>query len=189
MHYIRIHIKSCTCTCICMLHMCPFFYIFIQCAADIPWLRFLRVKGLSTRASPIYYTQLTLKEARASLTLFSMKSSVMRREGCSLKTEFIRAIFAALRLASALVGQNCQTVKITCISCQMQSETQICQRLYGVQLERVCADLSFLSRGLQFASILGMLWLEFCKLELPFFFMLCYNTARSLMSNYHCLKI
>lgn len=35
-----------------------------------------------------------------------MNSSVMRRDGCSLKTEFIRAILAALRLASALVGQN-----------------------------------------------------------------------------------
>lgn len=49
---------------------------------------------------------LTLKDARASDTLFSMKSSVMRREGCSLNTEFISAILAALRRASALVGQN-----------------------------------------------------------------------------------
>lgn len=40
-----------------------------------------------------------------------MKSSVMRRDGCSLKTEFIRAILAALRLASALVGQNCRRNK------------------------------------------------------------------------------
>lgn len=50
--------------------------------------------------------RLTLKEASASATLFSMNSSVMRREGCSLKTEFISAILAALRRASALVGQN-----------------------------------------------------------------------------------
>lgn len=56
-----------------------------------------------------FLSRLTLKEARASLTLFSMKSSVMRRDGCSLKTEFISAILAALRLASALVGQNWQT--------------------------------------------------------------------------------
>lgn len=55
---------------------------------------------------------LTLKEARASPTLFSMKSSVMRRDGCSLKTEFIRAILAALRLASALVGQNWRTATL-----------------------------------------------------------------------------
>ena len=48
---------------------------------------------------------LTLKEARASATAFSMKSSEIWRDGCSLKTEFIRAILAALRLASAFVGQ------------------------------------------------------------------------------------
>lgn len=47
-----------------------------------------------------------MKEASASETLFSMNSSVMRREGCSLNTEFISAILAALRRASALVGQN-----------------------------------------------------------------------------------
>ena len=75
---------------------------------------------LLTKPSTI---ELTLKEARASLTLFSMKSSVMRREGCSLKTEFMRAILAALRLASALVGQNCQTVKNSGVSFCMQSDT------------------------------------------------------------------
>lgn len=47
----------------------------------------------------------TLNEARASATAFSMKSSEICRDGCSLKTEFISAILAALRLASALVGQ------------------------------------------------------------------------------------
>lgn len=50
--------------------------------------------------------KLTLKEARASHTLFSMNSSVILRDGCSLNTEFIKAILAALRLASAFVGQN-----------------------------------------------------------------------------------
>ena len=49
---------------------------------------------------------LTLKDARASDTLFSMNSSVILREGCSLNTEFISAILAALLRASALVGQN-----------------------------------------------------------------------------------
>lgn len=46
-----------------------------------------------------------LKEALASLTAFSIKSSLIFREGCSLNTEFIRAIFAELRRASAFVGQ------------------------------------------------------------------------------------
>lgn len=48
----------------------------------------------------------TLKDARASETLFSINSSVILRDGCSLNTEFISAIFAALRRASAFVGQN-----------------------------------------------------------------------------------
>jgi hypothetical protein len=48
---------------------------------------------------------ITLKEALASATAFSIKSSEICRDGCSLKTEFIRAILAALRLASAFVGQ------------------------------------------------------------------------------------
>ena len=47
----------------------------------------------------------TLKEALASATAFSIKSSEICRDGCSLKTEFIKAILAALRLASAFVGQ------------------------------------------------------------------------------------
>lgn len=47
----------------------------------------------------------TLKDDFASSTAFSMKSSDILREGCSLKTEFIRAILAALRRASAFVGQ------------------------------------------------------------------------------------
>lgn len=46
-----------------------------------------------------------LKDALASFTAFSMKSSLIFREGCSLKTEFMRAIFAELLLASAFVGQ------------------------------------------------------------------------------------
>lgn len=46
-----------------------------------------------------------LKEDRASVIAFSMKSSDILREGCSLKTLFIRAILAALLLASAFVGQ------------------------------------------------------------------------------------
>lgn len=48
-----------------------------------------------------------LKDDRASLTAFSMNSSLIRLDGCSLKTEFIRAIFAELRRASAFVGQLC----------------------------------------------------------------------------------
>ena len=55
---------------------------------------------------------LTLKVARASSTARSMKSSDIRRDGCSLKTEFIRAILAALRRASALVGQFCNRRRI-----------------------------------------------------------------------------
>lgn len=51
------------------------------------------------------YKVITLKDALASATAFSMKSSEIFLEGCSLNTEFIRAIFAALRLASAFVGQ------------------------------------------------------------------------------------
>lgn len=46
-----------------------------------------------------------LKEARASWTALAMNSSLMRLEGCSLNTEFIKAIFAELLLASAFVGQ------------------------------------------------------------------------------------
>ena len=37
-----------------------------------------------------------------------MNSSVIFLDGCSLNTEFISAIFAALLLASALVGQFCK---------------------------------------------------------------------------------
>lgn len=46
-----------------------------------------------------------LKDARASWTALAINSSLIRLEGCSLKTEFINAIFAELRLASAFVGQ------------------------------------------------------------------------------------
>ncbi len=49
--------------------------------------------------------QPTWKEVLASVMALSIKSLVIFLEGCSLKTEFIRAILAALRLASALVGQ------------------------------------------------------------------------------------
>lgn len=45
------------------------------------------------------------KLALASATAFSIKSSVIRLDGCSLNTEFIRAILAAERRASAFVGQ------------------------------------------------------------------------------------
>ena len=48
---------------------------------------------------------LTLKDDFASSTAFSIKSSDILRDGCSLNTEFIRAILAALRRASAFVGQ------------------------------------------------------------------------------------
>lgn len=96
-----------------------------------------------------------------------MKSSVMRREGCSLKTEFIRAILAALRLASALVGQNCQTVGETCIGGQIKSEIQTrsqrdkdSQCLRGVKLATVCTDLNYLFCAL--ASIFGIMWLQAC---------------------------
>ena len=49
--------------------------------------------------------QPTWKEVLASVMALSIKSLVIFLEGCSLKTEFMRAILAALRLASALVGQ------------------------------------------------------------------------------------
>jgi len=48
----------------------------------------------------------TWKESNASAMARSMKASVMRRDGCSLYTEFINATFAALRRASAFVGQS-----------------------------------------------------------------------------------
>jgi len=51
---------------------------------------------------------LTLNDALASETAFSMNSSDIRLDGCSLNTEFIRAILAALRRASAFVGQFCK---------------------------------------------------------------------------------
>lgn len=51
-------------------------------------------------------TGLTLNEIRASDTALSMNSSLILREGCSLNTEFISAIFAVLLLASAFVGQS-----------------------------------------------------------------------------------
>ena len=54
---------------------------------------------------------ITLNDALASATAFSMKSSEICLDGCSLKTEFIRAILAALLLASALVGQFCKREK------------------------------------------------------------------------------
>lgn len=57
------------------------------------------VLGLSASSDP------PLKLALASATAFSMKSSLIRRLGCSLNTLFIKAILAALLLASALVGQ------------------------------------------------------------------------------------
>ncbi len=41
----------------------------------------------------------------ALLVDFAMNSGVIRRDGCSLNTEFIRAIRAALRRASNLVMQ------------------------------------------------------------------------------------
>ena len=41
----------------------------------------------------------------ASLTAFSMNSLVILLDGLSLKIEFMRAILAALRRASAFVGQ------------------------------------------------------------------------------------
>ena len=45
-----------------------------------------------------------------------MKSSVIFRDGCSLNTEFIKAILAALLLASAFVGQFCKYVALLEIS-------------------------------------------------------------------------
>ena len=53
----------------------------------------------------IFQPKLTLNDDLASATAFAMKSSDICLEGCSLNTEFINAIFAALRLASAFVGQ------------------------------------------------------------------------------------
>ena len=50
----------------------------------------------------------------ASPTAFSTKSAVILREGCSLKIEFIKAILAALLLASALVGQVCEVKRVKC---------------------------------------------------------------------------
>ena len=48
---------------------------------------------------------ITWKDPAASRTALSINSSEIFREGCSLNTEFIRAILAALLLASAFVGQ------------------------------------------------------------------------------------
>ena len=55
----------------------------------------------------IHYLRLTEWDCcEASETALSIKAWVIRLVGCSLNTEFIRAILAALRLASALVGQT-----------------------------------------------------------------------------------
>lgn len=54
-----------------------------------------------------------LNEARASSTALVINSSLIRRDGCSLNTEFISAILAELRRASAFVGQFWnKTIKI-----------------------------------------------------------------------------
>ena len=58
---------------------------------------------------------LTLNDALASETAFSMNSSDIRLDGCSLNTEFMRAILAALRRASAFVGQFCKQNVVICI--------------------------------------------------------------------------
>ena len=55
----------------------------------------------------IYYLRLTEWDfCEASETALSMKPWLILLAGCSLNTEFISAILAALRLASALVGQT-----------------------------------------------------------------------------------
>mgnify|MGYP001423008012 FL=1 len=55
----------------------------------------------------IYYLRLTEWDcSEASETALSMKAWLILLAGCSLKTEFISAILAALRRASALVGQT-----------------------------------------------------------------------------------
>jgi len=56
-------------------------------------------------SEPSLICDVPLNEVRASWTAFWMNSSLIRREGCSLNTEFISAILAELRRASALVGQ------------------------------------------------------------------------------------
>ena len=55
----------------------------------------------------IYYLRLTEWDCcEASETALSMKPWLILLAGCSLNTEFISAILAALRRASALVGQT-----------------------------------------------------------------------------------
>lgn len=63
-------------------------------------------KSSATRCKTVM-NSLTLNDALASDTAFSMNSSDICLDGCSLNTEFIRAILAALRRASAFVGQFC----------------------------------------------------------------------------------
>ena len=53
-----------------------------------------------------------LNDDRASWTAFIINSSLMRRDGCSLNIEFMSAILAELRRASAFVGQFCECIKI-----------------------------------------------------------------------------
>ena len=74
-----------------------------------------RVEGLSVEDMPDRNMKTqrsnvvpTWKDWRASATAFSINSSVIFRDGCSLKTEFMSAIFAALLRASAFVGQFCR---------------------------------------------------------------------------------
>ena len=65
---------------------------------------------------------LTLKDVQASLTALSINSSVILRDGCSLNTEFIRAILAALLRASAFVGQ-CWKIRMDIWKSKLQDPT------------------------------------------------------------------
>lgn len=70
-----------------------------------------RLGSPSSEVSSDEVLDVDLRVDLASPTTFSMKSSEIRRDGCSLKTEFINAILAALRRASAFVGQFWEVVK------------------------------------------------------------------------------
>lgn len=106
---------------VCSLH--PSDQIILQkihkCAL-LPWdLTAKKSLGILTKLSWLLITHITphwvshiatlfytWNESSASETALSTNSSLIFRDGCSLNTEFIKAIFAALLRASALVGQS-----------------------------------------------------------------------------------
>ena len=71
-----------------------------------------------------------------------MNSSLIFREGCSLKTEFIKAILAALRRASALVGQFCKR-KLDYLTIKHQKSCLSSAQIYSYEIETLFRETLF----------------------------------------------